>query len=240
MQFNASQHPSVARKSRKQWTISPPSSIDPSRFELATRISNGLSRNFEPNGRSPIGSVKIGNRYCRTLIDTGSSITIVPRRLLSDIGGTRLPYVTAADGMSGPINIVAHILVDIEVLGYLVKRHECAVIEGSSALTGRETDALLGTDLFNKLPPILFNFQVGRIQLVPYDFQLTPPTKAVQVKRQRTEAETRTNKSPNVISKTQEFNQDETLEMLSVDLSTIDTNSTDTRELTTHTIHPHF
>ena len=72
--------------------------------------------------------------------------------------------------MSGPINIVAHILVDIEVLGYLVKRHECAVIEESPALSGRETDALLGTDLFNKLPPILFNFQVGRIQLVPYDF----------------------------------------------------------------------
>ena len=240
MQLKTKQHPGVVPESLKEWTIAPPPTIDPSQYELATKISNGQSQNFEPNGRSPIGSVKIGNRYCRTLIDTGSSITIVPRRLLSEIGGTRLPYVTAADGMSGPINIVAHITVDIEVLGYLVKRHECAVIEDSPALTGRETDALLGTDLSNKLPPILFNFQVGRIQLVPYDFQLTPPTKAVQVKQRRNGQGIQTNKSPKVISKTHEFNQDETLETLSVDPSTIDPNSTETREPTTHTSHPLF
>ena len=173
MKLNASQHPGVAQKSRKQWTISPPSSVDPSRFELAKRISHAQSQNFEPNGRSPTSSVKIGNCYCKTLIDTGSSITIVPRRLMHRIGGTRLPYISAADGMSGPIKIVAHILVDIEVYGYLVRQHECAVIEESPALTGRETDALLGTDLFIKLPPLLFNFQAGRVQLVPYDFQLS-------------------------------------------------------------------
>ena len=139
--------------------------------------------------------------------------------------------------MSGPINIVAHILVDIEVLGYLVKRHECAVIEESPALSGRETDALLGTDLFNKLPPMLFNFQVGRIQLVPYDFQLTPPTKAVQVKRRSHRRKAKTNKSPNVVSKTHEFNQEETTETPSVDLSTIEPDSTALREPTTHTSH---
>ena len=123
---------------------------------------------------------------------------------------------------------------------YLVKRHECAVIEESPALSGRETDALLGTDLFNKLPPMLFNFQVGRIQLVPYDFQLSPPTKAVQVKRRSHRHEAKTNKSPNVIPKTHEFNQEETTETFSVDLSTINPNSTDASEPTTHNPHPLF
>ena len=56
--------------------------------------------------------------------------------------------------------------------------------------------------VIHQVPPILFNFQEGRIQLVTYDFQITPPTKAVQFKRQKIEDETRTKKSPKEISKT--------------------------------------
>ena len=239
MKLNASQHPSVAQKSRKQWTISPPPSVDPSRFELAKRISHAQSQNFEPNGRSPTSSVKIGNCYCKTLIDTGSSITIVPRRLLHRIGGTRLPYISAADGMSGPIKIVAHILVDIEVYGYLVRQHECAVIEESPALTGRETDALIGTDLFIKLPPLLFNFQAGKVQLVPYDFQISQQTASVQVRGKRIEIKSRTNKSPIVILEDSEIDQEDTINTTSVDPPTVDRSSKDRRELATHKSHPH-
>ena len=129
-------------------------------------LSNEHRLNFEPNGRSPTGIVKISNRPYNALIDTGSSITIIPKRLLNEIEGTLVPYASTADGMSGPIKIFSHILVDIEAFGYHVRQHECVVIEESAALGATRTDVLLGTDFFCKLPPMMFNFQKGQFQLV--------------------------------------------------------------------------
>ena len=238
MQLNATHHPSDVQRHLESLQMPELPQIDPCQFQLAERTSNVLGQNFEVNGRSPTGSIKIGNFYCRTLFDTGSSITIVPQRLLKEIGGTRLPYVTSADGMSGPIKIVANILVDIEVFGHLVRQHECAVIEESPALTGRETDALIGTDLFNKLPPILFNFQAGRVQLVPYDYKSSASATATQHKRRKIESTTP--ESPDAITEFSSVDQDQTLYSITVDQPTIDSDTTALSEPTIHKTHPLF
>jgi hypothetical protein len=96
--------------------------------------------------------VRVGNRECRFLLDSGIGVTVIGSAAAASVGAARTDQTFSGRRMSGQ-EVTAPLanLPEVSVGGYTVRDHLAGVIDLGSTESGEDFDGILGLDFFAKV-----------------------------------------------------------------------------------------